>query len=228
MSSKRRPALLFYTGDWKKDPQLSQCSPATRGIWVDLLCAMHDDDECGRLAGDEAALARIGRCTVAELRDCVAELKATKTATVTFRNGRVTLVNRRMSREHVERKANAARQKRYRNARSDGDRNADVTAMSHDPSTSSSSSSSKRNVTCEICEDGAVKDHRGMILRCCACPAGKARALRFAREKQLEEESAARRADETPRAPQPEAKHFDRPEGPSAIGDLLPDREETA
>lgn len=32
------PWLKFYPGDWLKEPSLTVCSPATRGIWIDLIC----------------------------------------------------------------------------------------------------------------------------------------------------------------------------------------------
>lgn len=110
----KRPAIQFYVGDWFKDPELSMCSPATRGIWIDILCRMHDSATPGTLAGTIEQLARLTRCNDAEFDAAVRELDATKTARVTVRDKIVTLVNRRMEREERERKANAERQKRHR------------------------------------------------------------------------------------------------------------------
>ena len=53
MVTRKLPAIHWYTGDWMKDPRLSRCSPATRGIWADLLCAMHEDDRSGSLSTEE-------------------------------------------------------------------------------------------------------------------------------------------------------------------------------
>lgn len=142
------PAFQFYTGDWLKDPELSMCSPSTRGIWIDLLCAMHEMDRSGQITGTTEQLARLCRCTAVNFVQALEELKATNTATVTERNGKVTVINRRMKREDRERKSRNERALRYRqkmkresNAESDGERNAKVTCIS----SSSSSSSIKEN-----------------------------------------------------------------------------------
>lgn len=42
-----RPSFQFYTKDWRSNSKLRRCSPAARGVWVDILCALHDSDEYG-------------------------------------------------------------------------------------------------------------------------------------------------------------------------------------
>jgi hypothetical protein len=129
------PAFQFYTGDWLKDPELSMCSPATRGIWADAICAMHEFDRSGSLTGTREQLSRVCRCALSDMQTAIAELDSTGAANVTERNGVVTLVNRRMQREHQERLATRNRVQRHRgNGRSPPD----VTP----PSSSSSSISS--------------------------------------------------------------------------------------
>lgn len=135
--ARKLPAMQFYTGDWKKDPALSLCGPATRGIWVDLLCAMHDDDRCGTVSGTVVQLARIGRCNEAEMAAAIDELAHTKTAHVTFRHDNISICNRRMNAEYRERKGNSHRQKRRRAKTCRGD----VAQKSRSHSSSSSSSS---------------------------------------------------------------------------------------
>lgn len=44
-----RPAFQFYPADWRKNAKLRRCSPAARGVWVDILCLLHDSDEYGIL-----------------------------------------------------------------------------------------------------------------------------------------------------------------------------------
>lgn len=39
-----RPSFQFYPGDWQKNANLRRCSPAARGVWVDILCLLHDSD----------------------------------------------------------------------------------------------------------------------------------------------------------------------------------------
>lgn len=123
------PAKMFWIkfcpGDWLKDPNLSKCSPATRGIWIDLICAMHESSRSGKISGTAAQLARVCRCTAAEMQAAIDELNATETATVTQRTNFVTLINRRMHAEAKTREQNTMRQRRKRGA-------SDVTQASQD------------------------------------------------------------------------------------------------
>lgn len=91
-----QPYLPLYTGDWMKDPKLSFCSPATRGIWIDLLCAMHELGRAGELRGTTEQLARLARCLPAELEAALTDLQSTDAASVEQRNGIWTVVCRRM------------------------------------------------------------------------------------------------------------------------------------
>lgn len=114
--------MQFHVGDWLKDPAVSSCSPATRGIWLDLLCAMHESDRSGRLSHKPEILARFARCSVEELLAALRELREAKVADVTFSNANVTgivtpnvtVTNRRMRREYELRTASRVRQKRAR------------------------------------------------------------------------------------------------------------------
>lgn len=108
------PWIQFFTGDWLKDPALSICSPATRGIWIDLLCAMHELDRAGQLRGTYEQLARVARCLPADVAHALTELQATEAADVTERNGVVTVINRRMKNEANERNGNRLRKRRQR------------------------------------------------------------------------------------------------------------------
>lgn len=45
----RSPSFQFYPGDWLTDPKLNLCSPATKGVWMDLICHMYLSDEPGFL-----------------------------------------------------------------------------------------------------------------------------------------------------------------------------------
>ena len=135
------PSFQFYPGDWMKDPSVAVCSPATRGVWVDFLCAMHELSRSGQLTGTREQLSRIGRCTVTELDQVLVELKTSKTANVNIREGIVNITNRRMLREAKARKASRLCMQEKR-------REEDVNSKlkeSEIPS-SSSSSSSKNNI----------------------------------------------------------------------------------
>lgn len=133
------PAFQFYSGDWLKDPELAMCSPATRGIWIDALCAMHASATFA-LTGTAEQLARVCRCTVLELHSAVEDLKTTNTAFIRERDGKVTILSRRFEREHKERENNYLRKQKWRRNRfgtEDGE-------GCHTPSSSSPSSSSSR------------------------------------------------------------------------------------
>ena len=45
----KRPSFQFYPGDWLRDPALRSCSPAARGLWIDMLCLMHEGTPYGYL-----------------------------------------------------------------------------------------------------------------------------------------------------------------------------------
>jgi 5-methylcytosine-specific restriction endonuclease McrA len=106
--------MLFYPGDWIKDPALSKCTPSTRGIWIDLLCAMHDSGRIGMISGTATELSRICRCGRAEISRAVTELKMSDTADVSIRGRIITITNRRMYRESIDRVKAAERQAAFR------------------------------------------------------------------------------------------------------------------
>jgi hypothetical protein len=110
--ASRLPAMPIYVGDWKKDTALAKCSAATRGVWMECLFAMWEDDRCGQLTGTVDQIARATRCTVAEVRDAIADLTQNSAANVLEKDGVLTLVNRRMHAEFTTRKKATQRQKK--------------------------------------------------------------------------------------------------------------------
>lgn len=160
----KAPALQFYAGDYLSDPALGQCSPHARGIWMDMLMNMFLNDRSGQLAGTYESLARICRSTVDEMRAAIEELGTTNTADVTIGHENVTVRNRRMYRDWVERK-NAAKRKRKERSQAPGQRGSSgegveahnvVTEKSRPYSSSSSSSSpsSSMHIKAEPPENG--------------------------------------------------------------------------
>lgn len=70
----KRPSFQFYPGDWTSNPNLRRCSHAEKGIWIDVMCIMHDqDDEYGVLRWPLKEIAQAVGCTVAALRGLVAK-----------------------------------------------------------------------------------------------------------------------------------------------------------
>jgi hypothetical protein len=90
-----QPYLALYTGDWKKDPNLSLCSPATRGIWIDLLCSLHDA-HVSQLTATPEQFSRLCRCDIGSMLSALHELQNTGAATVSEREGSFTVICRRM------------------------------------------------------------------------------------------------------------------------------------
>ena len=112
--AKKLPPIEFDTTDWLTDPALSRCTPAVRGIWMDLLCGMHNLDRCGQLSGTAKELAKIARCSTSELGRAMNELSITETAIVR-RNGQVfTVCNRRMLASFERRKSLASKRNERR------------------------------------------------------------------------------------------------------------------
>lgn len=118
------PWFKFFPGDWLKEPSLTVCSPATRGIWMDLLCVMHESGRLSNLAGTSDQLARLARCSTADIAHALVELQNLGVAEVTSRNNGVTdyvtVTSRRLKREEKAREHTRKRVSEFR-------RNADVT-----------------------------------------------------------------------------------------------------
>lgn len=131
------PAFQFYPGDWLKDPAITLCSSASRGVWIDLLCVMHESGRSGELRGTTDQLARLARTSTADLIQALTDFQTTGAADVTERNGIFTVTSRRLKREAKEREMTRSRVERFR--RKD-DVTARVTPLKHLPSSSSSSS----------------------------------------------------------------------------------------
>lgn len=43
------PFMKFYTSDWRAEPRLRNCTIAARGLWMEMLCLMHEADHRGYL-----------------------------------------------------------------------------------------------------------------------------------------------------------------------------------
>lgn len=58
------PAFQFYPGDWRKDPGVQCLNFHDRGVWLEILCLMHESEQRGKLLLNgkpmpEDALARV-------------------------------------------------------------------------------------------------------------------------------------------------------------------------
>src|SRR5882757_3949675 len=64
----KRPAFQFYPGDWRSNAKLRRCSFAERGMWIEVMCLLHDSDEYGVMRWPLADVARAIGCRTAELQ----------------------------------------------------------------------------------------------------------------------------------------------------------------
>lgn len=76
----KRPAFQFYPADWRKDPALSSCSLAARGLWIELMCVMHESERYGYLVVngrpmDMKQIARMVGESPATVKKLLAELE---------------------------------------------------------------------------------------------------------------------------------------------------------
>lgn len=56
---EKRPSFQFYPADWLSNSNLNRCSYAAQGIWMKVLCLLHDSSEYGvlRWSLDDIAMA---------------------------------------------------------------------------------------------------------------------------------------------------------------------------
>lgn len=76
---KEYPWFKFFPNDWQANPKLAMCSIAARGLWLEMLCIMHQAEPYGYLiiAGKvptDEQLSSIVRVPVEELQKLLLEL----------------------------------------------------------------------------------------------------------------------------------------------------------
>lgn len=145
------PAFQFYPGDWRKDPNLSRCSKAAKGVWIDAMCLMFECEDRGVFATggspwtrEEIAAAIGGDMT--ENLACLDELLRKGVAVLTKLGA---ISNRRMVKDEERRADQRCRQNKFRNSHKSNENSDalvthDVTPMSH--RSSSSTSTTKQNL----------------------------------------------------------------------------------
>jgi len=106
----KRPSFQFYPGDWLHDAALRSCSVGARGLWVEMICLMHQGSEYGFLKVNHtpilaANLARMAGATIDETEGWLSELEA---AGVFSRDESGCIFSRRMIRDENVRLARAA------------------------------------------------------------------------------------------------------------------------
>jgi hypothetical protein len=142
----KRPSFQFYPSDWLRDTALRSCSTGARGLWMDMICFMHEGSPYGYLKVSDkvilpANLARMVGESLDVVQDWLSELK--EAGVYDTDNGAI--YSRRMIRDEE------LRQKRADGGKLGGNPKLKVThevklEVKHKstPSSSSSSSSSKK------------------------------------------------------------------------------------
>jgi hypothetical protein len=159
--------MPFDVGAWKSDAAVSAASPATRGIWFELLCCMFNLDRCGQVSGTIDELARMCRCASSECLQSVSEIRARDIAEVTEKDGVYVIVNRRMRAEYKARDSKTLRNKRYRERQKEDTEKTEEETPEKSPSSyygycSNSNSSSLKGVQGEAPTLQQVLDYCGM------------------------------------------------------------------
>lgn len=148
----KRPAFQFYPGDWQRDTALRCCSVAARGLWIDMLCIMHQGEPYGHLTvkGTPLEPQSLGRMVGASPREITAWLAELEGSQVFSRTATGSIFSRRMVKDEQFRQQRAACGKLGGNPSLVGEKvNQD---LNHDvkvdptPSSSSSSSSSPSGI----------------------------------------------------------------------------------
>lgn len=108
MASKR-PSFQFYPGDWLRSTDLRSCSVGARGLWIDMICLMHEGNPYGHLkVGDKVILpvnlAMMVGATLEEVTKWLEELE--KSGVFSVKNG--CIVCRRMIRDERIRESRAS------------------------------------------------------------------------------------------------------------------------
>lgn len=158
----KTPAFQFYPGDWMKDPALRSVSLEARGLWMDMLCLMHESTRRGYLqhsTGKPMSHEQIARMSGCSPEVCARLLEELEETGVFSREDDGTIFSRRMAREAIEKEGNAERQRRYydrNNKKPNGEPNANLTVDLTPTSHASSSSTSSSCTTNVVQREGPV------------------------------------------------------------------------
>lgn len=96
------PWLKFYTNDWVSDPKLRMCSLAARGLWIEMICVMHEAEPYGHLlvsgiSPTDAQLAVLVGTPPDQIPELIGELEQVG---VFSRTRKSVIYSRKMTRDH--------------------------------------------------------------------------------------------------------------------------------
>lgn len=101
--SSKLPWLKFYPADWRADPALRMCSIAARGLWMEMLCLMHEAEPTGSLLinGKPVMPRQLGALAALPLKEVEALIVELEESGVFSRDEDGTIFSRRMRRDVV-------------------------------------------------------------------------------------------------------------------------------
>lgn len=155
----KRPSFQFYPSDWLRDTALRTCSVGARGLWIDMICFMHEGTPYGHLkVNDKVILSDNLARMVGETIDTVeGYLRELSDAGVFEYDDDGAIFSRRMVKDEKVRNARADGGKKGGNPAlinkkdnlTDNHKVYDEVKQKSTPSSSSSSSSSDINTSSE-------------------------------------------------------------------------------
>ena len=150
----KRPSFQFYPGDWLNDAALRLCSVGARGLWIEIICLMHQGSKYGHLKVNHKVILtpNLARMVGACLEDVDGWLKELESAGVFSRDKEGCIYSRRMVKDEKLRNLRALGGKLGGNPalkKVNLDANLQPT-----PSSSSSSSSSLVNIPLPLLMNG--------------------------------------------------------------------------
>ena len=106
----KRPSFQFYPADWLRDTGLRTCSVGARGLWMDMLCYMHEGNPYGVLkVGNKVILPpNLAVMVGATLQEVEGWLHELELADVFDRGEDNEIMSRRMIRDEIIRNARAS------------------------------------------------------------------------------------------------------------------------
>jgi hypothetical protein len=106
----KRPAFQFYPSDWLSDTALRMCSEGARGIWMDMICYMHEGTPYGHLKvnGKPIQVDALARMLGCDKRKLAAYVKELESAGVVQKDEQGAYFSKRMVRDEQVREARAA------------------------------------------------------------------------------------------------------------------------
>ncbi|QDP48643.1 MAG: hypothetical protein Unbinned97contig1000_28 [Prokaryotic dsDNA virus sp.] len=96
---QKMPAIMFYTGDWLKDPAVRMLTLEQRGLWIDMLALMYESTDRGYLSlknGNAVSVEQLSRMVGSSTEEVSECLQAMECVGVFSKTDEGVIYNRRM------------------------------------------------------------------------------------------------------------------------------------